>query len=122
MGLLQRFRDRLSESPQRLRAQEVRAICAELAGIQQIGESRPRTKPRVAGVVQSMKMVPHENTTLLEVDIYDGTDEITGVWYGRSEIPGITLGRPLILEGTIRRGDDGRLQMINPAYHLVPAD
>ena len=65
---------------------------------------------------------PRTNPPTLRIEIYDGTDEITGVWYGRREIPGIGLGRPLVLEGTVRKGPDGAFEIMNPAYSLVPAE
>lgn len=120
MGVFKRFGERLSETPEQLQAQETRAWCAEIVGVEQIAECRARTRRRVAGVVESIKVIPRRVTTTLEIEIYDGTDHIVGVWYGRRKIPGIDLGKRLILEGTIAVVDGGdRLQIINPAYELI---
>lgn len=116
------FFKRLGEPPseEQLRAQEVRTQVGAVAGVEQIAICRPRSRAKVCGIVQSIKVLPREATTTLEVQIYDGTDEITGIWYGRRKIPGIELGKCLVLEGTIGkiRGSTA-LQIINPAYELV---
>lgn len=122
MGLLKRLTESLSEGPDQLRAQEIRNWCREIDNIEQIGVCRPRTHARVAGRVQSIKVNPRGSTVTLEVQIYDGTDQITGVWFGRRKIPGIDLGRGLILQGTIVRSRTDVLQLINPAYELMPSE
>jgi RecG-like helicase len=122
MNLFKRFGEKLSQDTDQLRAQQIRRLCSELKGIQQIAESRPRTRPRVAGIVQSIKVIPRQETSLLEVEVYDGSDSLVAVWWGRREIPGVTLGQPLILCGTLIRSDNGAAQMINPEYELVAAD
>lgn len=74
----------------------------------------------MVGIVQSIKVIPRSYSSVLEIEIYDGTDELVGVWYGRNEIPGISLGRPVIFEGTMVKTPERKtLFMINPAYHLV---
>ena len=118
MGLFQR----ISAAPDQLRAQEIRKFCSAVTGVQQIAECRARTRPRIVGVVQSIMVDPRTDPATLRIQIYDGTDEISGVWYGRREIPGIALGRPLVLEGTVRRGPNGEFDIMNPAYSLVPSD
>jgi hypothetical protein len=108
-----------SEPEEQLRAQEVRHQVAELPGVEQIAVCRPRRRARVAGIVQAIRVVPQPESTRLEVEIYDGTDQITAVWLGRRRIPGIELGLPVILEGTICSVLDHDLQIINPAYELL---
>jgi hypothetical protein len=118
MGIFQR----ISATPDQLRAQEIRRFCSAVSGVQQIAECRARTRPRIVGVVQSIMVDPRTAPATLRIQIYDGTDEITGVWYGRREIPGIALGRPLMMEGTVRKNPNGTLEIMNPAYALVPGD
>lgn len=120
MGIFKRVGERLNETPEQLQAQEIRSWCGEVAGVEQIAVCRPRSRQRVAGVVESIKVIPRGGSSTLQVQIYDGTDQIVGIWYGRRKIPGVDLGRRLILEGTIGRfyGND-QLQIINPAYELV---
>lgn len=120
MNIIRRLGERLSEHPEHLRAQETRSWCAQVSDVEQIAVCRPRTRVRIAGRVQSIKLVPRMNTSSLEVQIWDGTDEVTAIWLGRKKIPGIALGRGLVLEGTIGRYRGDVLSMINPAYELLP--
>lgn len=118
MGLLKRIGTKLSETPQQSRAQEIRTWAAGIAGVEQMAVCRTRQPVRVAGVVESMKVIPQGNSSQLEVQIYDGTDRIYAVWLGRRRIEGIDLGMGLVLEGMLGR-HRGMLQIINPAYTLV---
>ena len=122
MGLFKRLGEKLAAPPEQLRAQEIRKWCDEIHDVQQIGVLRPRCKARVAGIVQSIKVVPRDQTCTFEVQVYDGTDEVVGVWLGRRRIPGIELGRGLILMGTLGRYGRGPMTIINPAYELLPAE
>lgn len=120
MGLLQRLGARLVAEPEQIRNQEVRSYCSDISQVGQIAECRSRAHCRVAGIVQSLKVIPHNHRAILEIEIFDGTDELVGVWYGRREIPGIDLGRPVVFEGTMMKAQERRAPyMINPAYHLV---
>lgn len=123
MGILERIASRLAADPERIRAQEVRGYCSAMDEVQQIAESRARIKARVVGIVQSIKVIPGRDYSMFEIEINDGTDQVVGIWYGRREIPGITLGRPVIFEGTmIKSGERRTPYMVNPAYHLVGAE
>jgi hypothetical protein len=122
MGLLKRIGERLAAPPEQLRAQEIRKWCDEIDNVEQIGVCRPRHQARVAGIVQSIKVVPRESSCTFEVQVYDGTDEVVGVWLGRRRIPGIELGRGLILKGTLGRFGGGPLTIINPEYELLPPE
>lgn len=122
MGILERLGARLTQSPDQLRAQEIRRFCGDVSEVDQIAECRPRSRARVVGIVQSIKYVPGRDNSKLQVRIYDGTDEIIGVWFGRREIPGVRLGQPLVLSGTIVGSRSGGFEMMNPAYELVAED
>jgi RecG-like helicase len=119
VGFLQRLGQRLTEPPERALAQKVRAFCDQVGGVDQIGMCRPRTHVKVAGKVQSIKLVPNGSTSTLEMRVYDGTDEIVAVWFGRRKIPGVVLGSGIVLEGTLTRMRGHAWQIINPAYQLV---
>jgi len=121
MGIFKRFGENLTATPEQLQAQQIRKWCNEISGIEQIAECRPRTHRRIAGVVESIKVIPRQNTMILEVQVYDGTDQIVGVWFGRRKIPGIDLGQRLVLEGTLTTFRGNTLQIINPAYELIAA-
>lgn len=122
MGLFKRLGERLAAPPEQLRAQEIRKWCDDIGDVEQIGVCRARQRARVAGIVQTIKVVPLDSSTSLEVQIYDGTDEVVGIWFGRRRIPGIELGRGLILKGTLGRYGRGPLTIINPEYELLPAE
>lgn len=121
MGLFRRVGDLLQETPDEDDAPKLRAWSQQVPGVAPITDCRPRAHRKVAGVVESIKLTPRDNTCLLQVEIYDGTDRIVGVWYGRRKIPGVDLGRKLILEGTVADLEGAGLQIINPEYELVPA-
>jgi hypothetical protein len=52
-------------------------------------------------------------------EVADSTGELTAVFYGRTHITGLEPGSQVRLHGMVGIGKDGRLAMINPAYHLV---
>jgi hypothetical protein len=54
----------------------------------------------------------------LEAVVSDGTGEVTASWTGRSYIPGLTLGTPLILEGVVASERSG-LRMVNPRFEFA---
>jgi hypothetical protein len=53
------------------------------------------------------------------VTVSDGTGNAVAVFTGRSRIPGMEVGRLVLLEGVARR-QDGILTVLNPAYTLLP--
>lgn len=112
---------KLSETAEALHAQHTRDWCCEIDGIQKASCCEPHSRRKVAGVVESIKLIPNATSQTLEVTIYDGTDRLVGVWLGRRAIPGIDLGSRIVLEGTIGAFKTGPLQIINPAYELLPA-
>ena len=110
----------LSETSDQIHAENTREWCREIEGVDEVTDCEERTRRRVAGVVESIKLIPSQFSNTLEVTLFDGTDRIIGVWLGRKAIPGIDLGTHLKLEGTIGRYDSGPLRIINPAYELLP--
>lgn len=117
------FLKQLSETEEEIHAEQTREWCRDIEGTEEVSDCRERTQQKVAGVVESIKLVPRKFSNTLEVTIFDGSDRIIGVWLGRKSIPGIDLGSHLVLEGTIGRFDSGPLRIINPAYELLaPSD
>ncbi len=121
MGLFRKVGELLQDDPEQDDAPKLRAWSENVPGADRISNCRPRSHKRVAGVVESIKLTPRANTCLLQVEVFDGTDHIRGIWYGRRKIPGIELGRRLVLEGTVVDPDGTGLQIINPEYELVSA-
>jgi hypothetical protein len=113
------FLKALSETEEEIHAEQTREWCREIKGIEEVTSCMARTRRKVAGVVESIKLIPSKFSNTLEVTIFDGTDRIIGVWLGRKSIPGIDLGSHLMLEGTVGNYGSGPLQIINPAYELL---
>ena len=120
MGIFDRLGSRLTQSSEQIHAQQTRALCSKVGGVEQIAACRPRTRQKVVGVVESIKLVPRDYGHSLEVQIYDGTDRLVAEWLGTRTIPGVDLGTWMLLEGTIGNFGDSMLKMINPAYELLP--
>jgi hypothetical protein len=75
-------------------------------------------KVTVEGKVRVMEIRPVERNSVLAVEINDSTGNLTAMFYGRSNIPGLICGGRVRFTGSARiRG--GQPVMINPAYELV---
>jgi hypothetical protein len=79
-----------------------------------IGSLEPRRRATVAGDVRSVRSYqrPHVRT---EVEVEDGTGVIVLRFLGRSRVPGIKPGLPMVAHGTPGRERDA-LVMLNPLY------
>ncbi|MEX2588178.1 MAG: OB-fold nucleic acid binding domain-containing protein [Actinomycetota bacterium] len=109
------------DQTEELHRQQTLKWCREVPGVDHAEDCRKRSRRRIAGIVESIRLIPTSNSNTLEVTIFDGTDRIIGVWLGRKAIPGVNLGSHLILEGTVGCFRRGPLQIINPAYELLPS-
>ncbi len=108
----------LSRTPDEIRADNLRAWQASIAGVKPIAEIKPRERGKVAGVIQNIRIDPREGTSI-EATIIDGTGHMVAKWLGRDRMPGIGLGMGLVMEGVCGVGVDGELVMLNPEYDLV---
>jgi RecG-like helicase len=95
------------------------ALVGDVPGCEPIGGIRPRHRCRVAGIVESIKLVPRPDTMRLEITISDGTGEISGVWFGRPKIGGLDLGERVAFEGMIGSPGAGKLEILHPTYQLL---
>jgi OB-fold nucleic acid binding domain len=120
MALLGRLIDRLSRPVEDLRAENCRQWAAQLANTTRIGEVRPRERHRVAGIIQNIRIDPREGSGSVEATITDGTGYMVAKWLGRATLSGIKPGAGLVMEGTVGRGSDGEMVVLNPDYELVP--
>jgi hypothetical protein len=59
-----------------------------------------------------------EQNTVLACDIADSTGELTALFYGRSNIPGLRPGSKVRLRGPVGTRE-GTPIMVNPAYELL---
>jgi len=75
-------------------------------------------KVTVEGKVRVIEIRPVERNSVLAVEINDSTGNLTAMFYGRSNIPGLICGGRVRFTGSARiKG--GQPIMINPAYELV---
>lgn len=104
------------EAVLRARAEDLRRWRAEYGDTVPIAEVEPRRRSVVVGVVFKVRL---ERGRSFDAVIEDGTGRLAASWTGRSQLPGITLGAGLRLEGTVAVDRDGTLRMRNPEYDLV---
>jgi amino acid transporter len=87
-------------------------------GVSPIGSLIKPTRAVVQGRVHAVEIRPLEHSTVLACDIADSTGELTALFYGRSNIPGLRPGSKVRLRGQVGIRD-GRPVMVNPAYELL---
>ena len=78
-----------------------------------------RRRVDVCGEIRRMSVKPRSGIPAVEVEISDGTGELTVIFSGRQTIPGIMHGRPIAVSGVAHREGDRRI-MLNPVYRLLP--
>jgi amino acid transporter len=87
-------------------------------GVTPIGELTKPGRAVAEGRVHSVEIRPVEHNTVLACDVEDSTGQLTALFYGRSNIPGLRPGSKVRLRGQVGIRD-GRPVMINPAYELL---
>ena len=112
--------ERLSRTPDEIRAENLREWAATISGATPIAKCDPRTKCRVAGVVQNLRIDPREGSDSVEATIIDGSGEMVAKWLGRPSLQGVTLGMGLVIDGTVGLDREGDKVILNPDYRLVP--
>jgi RecG-like helicase len=80
-----------------------------------------RQRVDVCGEIRRMSVKPRAGIPAVEVEISDGTGELTLVFYGRGHVPGIGHNRALTVSGVAFR-EGSRRVMLNPAYRLLPRE
>ncbi|HEX6518612.1 MAG TPA: amino acid permease [Streptosporangiaceae bacterium] len=89
------------------------------AGVTPIGSLTAPGKATVEGRIHVIEVRQVERNSVLAFEISDGTGNLTMMFYGRSQIPGLVCGARVRLRGTVGFPDDGHPVMINPAYELA---
>lgn len=112
--------ERLARPPQEIRAEHLRHWAQSIPGTVPIGRVEVRSRCRVAGVIQNIRIDPREGSGSIEATVDDGSGRMIVKWLGRQKLSGITLGAGLIFEGTVGEGARGNLQVLNPEYQLMP--
>jgi amino acid transporter len=88
------------------------------AGVSPIGSLTKPGRAVVEGRVHTVEIRPVEQNTVLACDVADSTGELTALFYGRSNIPGLRPGSKIRLRGPVGIRE-GSPVMINPAYELL---
>ncbi len=83
-----------------------------------IGAARFRDRVDLTGRVKAMQVQPWSGIATLEVTLADEHGHIQVVFLGRRDIPGLTVGRQLRVQGVVGR-HRGRLALLNPSYRLL---
>jgi hypothetical protein len=78
-----------------------------------------RERVAVCGEIRRMSIKPRAGIPAVEVEISDGTADLTVIFSGRERIPGIGHNRGLIVTG-VAHIEGTRKVMLNPAYQLLP--
>jgi RecG-like helicase len=87
-------------------------------GVSPIGSLTKPGRAVVEGRVHTVEIRPVEQNTVLACDVADSTGELTALFYGRSNIPGLRPGSKIRLRGPVGIRE-GSPVMINPAYELL---
>lgn len=119
LSLVRRTVDELTLPPEEIRARELRRWADDVPDTTRIACVAPRERPRVAGVVTSLRIDPRAHHHAFDAVITDGTGEIGLRWLGRHSLAGISLGRALVAQGVVGRDEDGSLVVLDPEYELV---
>jgi len=90
------------------------------ADVTRIRDCEPGDTVSVTGMVRSMTIRPRSTVPALEIDVYDGSGNVTVVFLGRRRIPGINPGRSLTVRGRLT-GTGERPTIYNPKYELKPS-
>ena len=78
----------------------------------------PRSRARVAGRVQLVRVQPWGSSPSLECRITDNSGVVTAVFLGRREVGGLRVGSVVVLEGAVNESR-GRLVIMNPTFDII---
>ncbi len=85
-----------------------------------IAEVRHRQRVRLAGKIYSMRVQPWSGVAVLELTLIDDTGAMQIVFFGRRELPGVTTGTKLVVDGVIGE-HRGKMAILNPQYEIQAA-
>ena len=120
MTRLRDLLEKLARPPEEIRAENLRAWATTISGVTPVAQVQPRSRYKVAGVIQNIRIDPREGSGAIEATIIDGSGELIAKWLGRQAMSGIQLGMGLILEGVVGLSPDKIPMVLNPDYTLVP--
>ncbi|MDP8961671.1 MAG: DNA-binding protein [Actinomycetota bacterium] len=119
MGRLRDFVHRLVTPVDELQREELAAFCDRMPTTS-FSDISPRQRVRVVGEVEYVRTVPRAGAPSLEVGMTDGHNRLLAEFLGRKRVPGIKVGRRLIISGVA--APEGRIyRIVNPEYELLPS-
>jgi hypothetical protein len=121
VAFLSELVDKLARPAHDIRAERLNEWARSIEGTVPIAEAQPRSRCKIAGVIQNIRIDPREGSGAIEATVNDGTGRMVVKWLGRQQLSGIRLGSGLLFEGTIGEGSSKQLQVLNPEYQLLPA-
>lgn len=86
--------------------------------IDRIADVRDRACVRVRGRIDALEVREHGKSPWLEARLRDGSGALVIVWMGRREIPGVHVGREVVVSGRVSSAK-GTPRIFNPHYELV---
>jgi RecG-like helicase len=93
---------------------------ADKSGAQRAAECACGQEVTVMGRLRSVDLCPQDAEASLEAELFDGTEGVTLIWFGRRRIPGIEPGRTMRVRGRMSVRD-GRKVLYNPYYEICQA-
>jgi RecG-like helicase len=114
---LRKFVERITKPVEEADREQLVGWCNAL-GADPLDRIELRKPARVAGVVDSVRVVPRAGADSLEVVVSDGRSRVTAVFLGRRKITGMSVGRKVVLEGTVAAVRSRRV-LYNPLYTLL---
>jgi amino acid transporter len=90
-------------------------------GVTPIASLAKNGRATVEGRVHSLEIRPVDHSCVLACQVADATGEITALFYGRTQIPGMEPGTMVQLRGHVGVKGSGTV-MVNPAYELLSPD
>lgn len=111
--------DALLRPPKHEKSAERNVRYLDVPGATPIAQIAHRQSVRVAGRIRSVRVQSGSDAPSLECTLTDASGgELTVVFMGRKEVPGIRTGTQIVLTGMVgeRRG---RLAVLNPVYELL---
>ena len=88
---------------------------------QDIRECGERVVVSVAGTLRAVTLRPRGASLTMEAELWDGTGQVSLIWLGRRDIPGIEAGRRIVVRGRLATVK-GERAIYNPSYELQPAE
>lgn len=98
---------------------EQHALIHPQESVQRIESCAPGSEVTVTGEVASLGLRPEGSAPALEIQLDDSSGHVFVVWLGRRRIPGIYVGRRIVVHGRLNCVME-HPTIYNPRYELLP--